>query len=156
MSRLVMYCGSESRRGDVAGMMARRGVAGDRLEFVPWQQWDGYIQTYHRIDIGLDPFPRGGGITTCDALMMGVPVITLAGKTAIGRGGCTVLNNVGLPQLVANSQEEYFALAGQAKQWIELRPTLRDKMLSSPLMDADAFTRDLEAVYRQLWKRWVA
>jgi predicted O-linked N-acetylglucosamine transferase (SPINDLY family) len=137
-------------------LLAQSGATSDRVEFVGWQRWDEYINTYHRIDVALDPFPRGGGITTCDALWMGVPVITLAGKTAIGRGGCTVLNNIGLPELIAGTEEEYLKLAMQAERWIKLRPSLRDKMLSSPLMDAAGFARDLEAIYRQMWKKWVA
>jgi protein O-GlcNAc transferase len=154
-SRLLIYCSSEPRRAEVRQRMAKLGVEAGRLEFVGWQDWDAYIRTYHRIDVGLDPFPRGGGITSCDALWMGVPVITLAGKNAMSRGGCSVLGNVGLPELVAQSAEDYVHLAKQAERWIELRPALREKMRSSPLMDAEGFARDLEAAYRWMWKKWL-
>jgi predicted O-linked N-acetylglucosamine transferase (SPINDLY family) len=154
-SHLLMYCGSEPRQREVIELLGHHGASPDRIEFVGWQQWNGYISTYHRIDVGLDPFPRAGGITTCDSLYMGVPVITLAGKTAIGRGGCTVLSNVGLPQLIASSQEDYLKLAMRAEEWTQLRPTLRERMRSSPLMDAKGFTHGLEAVYRIMWNKWV-
>ena len=77
-----------------------RGRA-DRVEFVGRQPWPQYIRTYHRIDIGLDPFPYNGGITTCDTLWMGVPVVTLSGRTAVGRAGRSILCNVGLADLIA-------------------------------------------------------
>ena len=67
----------------------------DRIEFVDKMPAADYFRTYERIDIGLDPFPYGGGTTTCDALWMGVPVVSLAGKTGVGRGGVSILSNIG-------------------------------------------------------------
>jgi len=155
-SHLLLYCPSLSRRQTVSDLFAARGIPPERVEFVAWQPWDQYIQTYHRMDIALDPFPRGGGITSCDAIWMGVPVITLMGKTAMGRGGCSVLGNVGLSELIAHTETEYVALAAQAERWIELRPTLRERMRASPLMDPAGFCRDLEGVYHQVWATWAA
>ena len=66
-----------------------------------------YYAQYEQIDIALDPFPYAGGTTTCDALWMGVPVVTLAGKTAVGRGGLSILSNIGLPELVGHTEDEY-------------------------------------------------
>ena len=63
------------------------------------------------MDVALDPFPYGGGITSCDALWMGVPVVTLSGETAVGRGGRSILSNIGLPELIAETPEEYLAKA---------------------------------------------
>ncbi len=71
------------------------GVSTERLEFLDKMPSAEYFQTYQRMDIALDPFPYGGGTTTCDALWMGVPVISLAGKTGVGRGGISILSNVG-------------------------------------------------------------
>ncbi len=82
-------------------MLAPRSFLADRVEFVGKQPWEDYIATLQRIDIALDPFPYGGGITTCDALWMGVPVVTLSGRTAVGRGGRSILSNAGLPELIA-------------------------------------------------------
>ena len=117
-----------------------------------------YIQSYQRIDIALDPFPHGGGTTTCDALWMGVPVISLAGQTAVSRAGLTILTNVGLTELVAGSLEEYVKiaadLAGDLPRLAALRAELRQRMQASPLMDAPRFARNIEAAYRQIWRRW--
>ncbi len=72
-----------------------------------------YFLTYEHIDIALDTFPFAGGTTTCDALWMGVPVISLAGQTSVGRGGVSILSNIGLPDMVASSVENYVVIAAQ-------------------------------------------
>ena len=117
-----------------------------------------YLQLYQEIDIALDPFPFAGGTTTCDALWMGVPVVSLLGNTAVGRGGFSILSNLGLTELVARSTEEYVqiaaALANDFSRMTELRTTLRPRMERSPLMDAPRFARDMEAAYRQMWMQW--
>jgi protein O-GlcNAc transferase len=129
-------------------------VTRDRIEYVPNQQWENYIDTYNRIDIALDPFPFNGGITSCDALFMGVPVVTLSGRTAVGRGGRSILSNIGLPDLVAYSPEQYLKiaseLAGDPARLESIRLSLRQKMQSSPLMDAKQFARDIEAVFARM------
>ncbi|HMD54934.1 MAG TPA: hypothetical protein VKJ65_10330, partial [Phycisphaerae bacterium] len=111
---------------------------------------------YNQIDIGLDTFPCGGGITTCDSLFMGVPVVSLSGRTAVGRGGRSILSNVGLPELIAQTPEEYkkiaVELAGDTARLAELRKTLRSRLQGSPLMDAKGFERDMEAAYRRMWR----
>ncbi len=138
----------------------RHGLAADRVEFVDRQTWEPYIRTYHRIDIGLDTFPYNGGITTCDTIWMGVPVITLSGQTPVGRGGQSILSNLGLGDLVASSPEQYvdlaMELAGDLSRLSELRRTLRERMRSSALMDAPRFTRNVEAAFRDAWRRWCA
>jgi protein O-GlcNAc transferase len=155
-SRLVVYCASEPQRRRLLERLGGHGVAAERVEFVGWQPWEEYMRTYNRIDVVLDPFPCGGGITTCDALFMGVPVISLVGKTAVGRSGSSVLSNLGLTELLARTPEEYRVLAARAVEWIALRPGLRERMRQSPLMDAAGFARDLEAIYRRIWKKWAA
>jgi protein O-GlcNAc transferase len=136
------------------------GVAADRVEFVPRRPWDQYTRTYHRIDIALDPFPYNGGITTCDALWMGVPVVSLSGQTAVGRAGRSILSNVGLHDLIANDSAQYVQraveLAGDVAKLGQWRSSLRQRMKSSPLMDAPRFARNVEAAYRQAWRRWCA
>jgi predicted O-linked N-acetylglucosamine transferase (SPINDLY family) len=116
------------------------------------------MRTYGRIDIALDPFPWGGGITTCEALWMGVPVVSLVGRTAVGRGGASILANIGVPELVAQTPEQYVqiaaALARDLPRLAELRRTLRARMQASPLMDAPRFARNVEAAYRQMWRNW--
>ncbi|HMD53796.1 MAG TPA: hypothetical protein VKJ65_04520, partial [Phycisphaerae bacterium] len=95
---------------------------------------------------------------TLDSLYMGVPVITLVGKTAVGRGGKSILTNVGLPELIAQTPEAYVEiavkLAGDLPRLAELRKTLRDRMKNSPLMDAKRFARNVEDAYRRMWIKW--
>ncbi len=138
--------------------MGEEGVDVDRLEFVDKQPWERYLATLQRIDIALDPFPYGGGITTCDALWMGVPVVTLSGQMAVGRGGRSILSNVGLPELIAETAEQYVViaakLAGDLSQLMQLRSGLRQRVERSPLRDPAGFARDLEAAYRAMWRRW--
>jgi predicted O-linked N-acetylglucosamine transferase (SPINDLY family) len=116
------------------------------------------VQTYERIDIAFDPFPWGGGITTFNALWMGVPVVTLAGQTTVGRGGASILSNLGEPKLIASTKQDYVQiatnLANDLPRLMELRHTLRQRMRASPLMDALRFARNMEAVYREMWRKW--
>ena len=106
----------------------------------------------------LDTFPYGGGTTTCDALWMGVPVVSLAGPAAVGRGGVSLLSNVGLPELVAEDCEQYVQIAAELARDLPrlsaLRATLRERMQASPLMNAPRFARGVEAAYRTMWQRW--
>ncbi len=91
---------------------------------------------------------------------MGVPVVSLAGQTAVGRGGVSILSNVGLPELIARTPEQYVRIAVELAQDLprlsELRGTLRDRMQASPLMNAPRFARNMEAAYRDMWQRWCA
>ena len=117
-----------------------------------------HLALYNRMDIGLDTFPYNGATTTCEAIWMGVPVITLAGQTHVSRLGASILSSVGLPELIAESSEDYLKkgvqLAGDPGRLRALRNNLRARMARSPLMDANGFTRSLEAAYRKMWQRW--
>ena len=117
-----------------------------------------YFEQFQQIDIALDPFPYPGGTTSCDGLWMGAPVVTLSGDTAVSRNGVSILSNIGLPELIARSTEEYVEIAIQVARDVtklgELRSTLRARMLASPLMDARQFARDLESAYRSMWRQW--
>ncbi len=160
LSRLLIHAPRGEYLSATRARFDRRGVAPDRVEFVDRQTWDPYMRTYHRIDIALDTFPYNGGITTCDALWMGVAVITLSGHTPVGRGGRSILHNVDLADLVAFNPEEYVnlavALAGDLPRLSGLRKTLRPRMQASPLTDAPRFARNVEAAYRDAWRRWCA
>ena len=98
------------------GFLAEQGISAERLVFVDFLPMAEYFGVYQRIDVALDPFPYGGGTTTCDALWMGVPVVSLAGQTAVGRGGLSILSNVGLPELVAHDAEQYVRIAVEIGQ----------------------------------------
>ena len=117
------------------------------------------MQTYSQIDIALDPFPYGGGITTCDALWMGVPPITLRGQTVAGRGGASILANLQLTDWIAQSPREYtqlvIARARDLPGLASLRSELRQKMGESVLMNGPKFAADVESAYRTMWLKWV-
>ena len=159
-SRLVLHAPVGNCRQEIRRAGAASGVDPRRLEFVDRLPFRQYLEQYHRIDIALDPFPFGGGTTSCDAVWMGLPVITLAGRTAVGRTGVSILMNLELPELIAHSQDEFIAiaarLAADLPRLSDLRSSLRARMQQSPLMDAPRFARDFEAALRQMWKSWIA
>ncbi len=139
---------------------ADRGVAAERLELVAWLPDQNHLALYDRVDIALDPFPYNGTTTTCEALWMGVPVVTLRGDRHAGRVGASLLTQIGLTDLIANSVETYVetaaALSGDPARLSDLRRSLRPRMAASPLCDAPAFARKIEAAYRTMWQHWCA
>jgi protein O-GlcNAc transferase len=157
-SRLLLHAHLGSHRNRVIERMTNHGIDASRIEFVPATDWQQYMQHHARLDIALDPFPYGGGITTLDGLWMGVPIVTIKAKTAVGRAGCSILHTLGLPDLIADSPEEYVKIASELAhdqpRLIELRSTLRQRMQRSPLTNAAEFARDMETVYRQIWQTW--
>jgi predicted O-linked N-acetylglucosamine transferase (SPINDLY family) len=113
-----------------------------------------------RTHLALDAYPYNGGATTCEALWMGVPVVSRAGRHGFSRSGASILNAIGLPELVAASDADYLQIAAaltndQARHGA-LRSGLRDRMRRSPLLDAAGFMRDLEGAYRQAWREHCA
>lgn len=159
-SHLLLFCPQGDHRPRVLAILTRHGVSADRIEFFTRGPYLQYFQAYHRIDIALDSFPYCGGTTTCDALWMGVPVITLSGNKPVARAGASILANAGLSNLVANSTQDYLRiaadLAADLPRLADLRRTLRSQMQSSPLMNTPTFTRQLESAYRQMWQAWCA
>ncbi len=119
-----------------------------------------HLETYARVDVALDPFPYNGTTTTCEALWMGVPVIALAGQVHRGRVGASILHYSGLDELLAQDVDAYvrkaLALAGDGQALVALRQSLRQRMASSTLMDAEAAVRDLENAYGEMWRRHLA
>ncbi|MCP3932757.1 MAG: tetratricopeptide repeat protein [Bacteroidetes bacterium] len=117
-----------------------------------------HLDLYNKVDICLDPFPYNGTTTTCEALLMGVPVITLHGEFHVSRVGASILHQVGLQELIAESQEEYIEramkLAGDKKRLQYYRQFLRDNLLESNLCDAKRFTKNMEDLFRNLWNSW--
>ena len=115
-----------------------------------------YLDEYMDMDIALDTYPYPGGGTTCEALYMGVPVVTRYGQRHGSRFGYSLLKNMGLGELTASSEEEYIriasALAGDRELLEGLHSSLRTMMQKSPLMDARGYVRDVEAAYEKIWK----
>jgi len=135
---LECFCG----HGILPERLLIQGVAGTRVE---------HLALYAKVDIALDTFPYHGTTTTCEALWMGVPVVTLAGNTHVSRVGVSLLHSVGLDDLIAENPSDYIAravsLANQPQRLVELREELRLMMARSPLMDAEGVTREVEAAY---------
>ncbi len=140
---------------------SRRGIAADRLELLSQDpSLAVHLGRYNDIDVSLDTFPYHGTTTTCESLWMGVPAITLEGPNHASRPGTSLLHNVGLADLVAQTPDDYAAkavqLAGDLPRLEDIRAGLRRRMLESPLMDGPSFAADMEAAYRQAWRMWCA
>jgi predicted O-linked N-acetylglucosamine transferase (SPINDLY family) len=157
-SRLLILCPEGIARERLRAFFGGQGITADRVECVGYMGREPYLRLYQRIDLALDPFPINGMTTTCDALWMGVPVLTLSGELPASRAGVSLLSNLGLEELAAHSEERYarlaVELAGSLPRLADLRATLRPRMLASPLMDAPRFARNVEAAYRFMWERW--
>ena len=157
-SRLVLkwYGMGEERPDWVHERFAGLGIDPKRIEALGFQK--NQYAAYLDIDLTLDPFPANGGTTSCDSLWMGVPVVTLAGETPFSRVGLCHLSNLGLQELVAHTPEDYeaivLALAHAPERLKRLREGLRERMAASPLVDGRRYTRNLEAAYRTMWRRW--
>jgi len=134
---------------------AAHGIDSKRLSLEGWEDRQKYFAAYNQIDITLDPFPFTGGTTSVESLWMGVPLVTLAGNTLISRQGVGVLMNAGLPDWIANDEEDYLAktvlFASDLDKLAMLRAGLRSQVLASPLFDAPRFARNIE---NALWNMW--
>jgi protein O-GlcNAc transferase len=135
------------------------GIAPERLLASPFDvDHAEHMQRYRGIDIALDSFPYNGTTTTCDAMWMGVPVVTLRGKRHAARVGASLLHAVGLDELIAEDADGYVdlavALAEDTVRLKDLHASLRDRMRASPLMDEARFVRNLEQLYRHAWTNW--
>jgi protein O-GlcNAc transferase len=119
-----------------------------------------HLARYSDIDISLDTFPYNGVTTSCESLWMGVPFVTLAGRTPSSRMGVSIATNLGHPEWIAQSRDEYVdkaaALASDTQHLNQMRLALRQALTDSPLMDTQAFARTLEAAYRGVWRDWCA
>ncbi len=163
-ARLVLKTKTLSESAVGAAIRARFAAAGvdaGRIELIEWSATlREHFEHYRRIDIALDPFPYNGTTTTCEALMMGVPVIALAGERHAARVSASILARLGLEVLVAPDPAGYLAraqaLALKPEAVANLRAGLRRRIAASPLADAAGYTRGLEAAYREMWRRWCA
>lgn len=144
-------------RAHVEQRFTNLGVAAERLILIPRASKNQFV-LYNQIDIALDPFPYNGGTTSFDTLWMGVPFVSLAGSRFTSRLGVTILNNAGLGELVASTEDEYVniasALALDVTRLDTMRAGLREQFAASPLMDVPRFTRHMEQAYREMWEIW--
>lgn len=149
---------TEEKARQLTNRFAAHGLPAERLILRPESDYLQMFEEYADIDIALDPFPYNGGMTTLDALWMGVPVVTLAGKSVVSRQSTSMLNNIGLEELFFPDVDSYVggavALALDNDRLTELRRDIRLRMSRSPLCDTEQFTRDLELLYRRMWLAW--
>jgi predicted O-linked N-acetylglucosamine transferase (SPINDLY family) len=143
----------------ITRVFADNGIASERIELLPLEPFmRNHLNLYSRADIGLDTFPYHGTTTTCEAMWMGVPVITMTGKSHVSRVGTSLLSNVGLTEFIAGSDDEYIDIAVKLSNDIErlktFRAGIRDMMISSPLADKERFIVNLEKLYREMWGNW--
>ncbi|HXE53973.1 MAG TPA: tetratricopeptide repeat protein [Tepidisphaeraceae bacterium] len=157
-SKLIVHSRMGRHREQTIEQVRSAGIDPARLSFAPFHSIREYFEQYNAIDIAFDTFPWAGGITTCDALWMGVPVISLPGERATSRGGLSILSNIGLPELAPSDPDRFVQvateLANDRPRHQNLRATLRERMRTSPLMDAPQFARDVESAYREMWRTW--
>jgi predicted O-linked N-acetylglucosamine transferase (SPINDLY family) len=148
-----------TRREEIHLYFVERGIGPDRLDLRHEMPAGGHLTVYGEIDVALDVFPWCGHTTACEALWMGVPVITLLGDRHAGRMTASVLMALGLDDWVARSPGHYLAIARRAADdWeglARLRSALRERVRQSPLCDGRGWTARLEDAYRDLWRRWV-
>lgn len=153
-ARLVLRAGpSGEARAHLAARCASCGIGPERLDLLT-PAAAAELTAYHHIDVALDPFPCGGAAAACDALWMGVPVLTVRGPDARGRQVASVLEALGVPEFVAEARDQLAPLAatwagGRAAR-ADLRAALRGLMRESPVTDVEAYVRHLEAVYQAL------
>jgi predicted O-linked N-acetylglucosamine transferase (SPINDLY family) len=160
-SRLLLkyyHLEEEARQASLRAWFAEEGIPSQRLVFVGSSLSTDYFDEYRLIDIALDPFPYNGGSTTLDALWMGVPVVTLAGRSPLQRTGASILTAVGLPDLVTHSPEQYVTTAVFFAQTVPKIPgsreNLRKAIQASPLMDEIGLVRSAENAFRDMWRTW--
>jgi protein O-GlcNAc transferase len=158
-SRLFLYAEGPGR--DITlRQLAAAGISSERVELGGRVSRRAYLERYQRIDIALDTFPFTGATTSLDALWMGVPVVTLTGGTSLHRAGTCLAMNLGLPELIASSEDDFVAkavaLASNLPRLATLRAELRTRLEASPLGDAPRFARNLEAAFRTAWQHYCA
>ena len=158
-SRLLLKSASmaqASNRENIEGFMAARGVAAERLRLQAWVAGKStHLEMYNEVDIALDPFPYNGATTTCEALWMGVPVVTLRGRTHTSRMGASILASVGREDCVTHTDAAYVAtaqrLAANLPALADWRATVREHLAGSELFDEAGFARHFEAALQRAW-----
>jgi predicted O-linked N-acetylglucosamine transferase (SPINDLY family) len=140
-----------------AEMFAAQAIDPGRVEFLGWSPHAELLAAYQDIDLALDPFPYSGGLTTCEALWMGVPVVTCPGETFASRHSLSHLTNVGLTETIAQDLDQYVELAvrlaGDLPQLAALRDGLRQRMAASPLCDGKRFAANLTYMMQRVWEQ---
>jgi predicted O-linked N-acetylglucosamine transferase (SPINDLY family) len=135
-----------------------RGIDSNRIEYLAYQPFELYLKKHHDVDILLDTQPWSGHTVACHGLWMGVPMLTIEGKTRAGRMVASILKTVGLLEWITNTHASYIEKAifwsKSLTQLAELRKVIRSRLINSYLYDGSVFTQKIEDIYRNVWKRW--
>jgi predicted O-linked N-acetylglucosamine transferase (SPINDLY family) len=139
---------------------AQEGISRKRLDFYPHSDINSYLTLHHQVDICLDTFPYNGGTTTLHALWMGVPTLTLAGRTAAGRSGAAILGHAGLETFVAHDAADFarkgLFWAGNLAALSDIRAGLRERFAKSAMHQPAMVAAGMESALRIMWQRWCA
>jgi predicted O-linked N-acetylglucosamine transferase (SPINDLY family) len=161
-ARLILKfkgCDDRTNAQRFAEAFAAHAIDPGRLEILGFSPHAELLAEYYRVDLALDPFPYSGGLTTCEALWMGVPVITCPGETFASRHSLSHLSNVGLTETIARDLDEYVelavSLAADQPRLAALRAGLRERMAASPLCDGKRFAANLTSMLRDVWEQWI-
>jgi predicted O-linked N-acetylglucosamine transferase (SPINDLY family) len=134
------------------------GIAPERASLLGPTSHLEHLATFGRIDVGLDPMPQGGGVSTAEALYMGVPIVALRGTTVAGRLTASVLSLLQMQDWVAETEDDYVRIATQKREDLDalagLRRQLRTRLTQSPYGDVENYVRAVERAYRSMWRRW--
>ena len=149
----------ESTRRHYLDMFSQNGISHKRIKMISYMPSTlGHMALYNKVDIGLDTFPYNGTTTTCEALWMGVPVITLCGNHHAARVSASLLTRIEMTELITQTEDEYVAkaveLAADLERLAELRACMRQCMMDSPLCNPESFARDVETAFRNMWNVW--
>ncbi|EHD22011.1 hypothetical protein BrE312_2631 [Brenneria sp. EniD312] len=138
--------------------LEKHGIVRERVRIEGSSPHKELLASYNDVDIALDPWPYSGGLTTCEAMAMGVPVVTLPGPTFAGRHSASHLVNAGMPELLANDWEQYInitvGIANDLNSLSVIRQHLRDILLSSPVCDGKRFAKHFSDAMRAIWQRY--
>ncbi len=139
----------------VRSTLSSHGVGESRIDLREKSPHVELLKTYGEVDVALDPFPYSGGLTTLEAMWMGVPVLTKTGHTFAGRHSTSHLSAAGLTDWIVKDDDAYVAAAkakaGDRDSLRTLRQSLRKRVTASPLCDAKSFTHSLERAYGEMW-----
>jgi protein O-GlcNAc transferase len=160
-SRLLLQAAGMDGRElgtSIKSYFLQKGVATQRIELRGWTGLADYLKLGQEADIALDPYPFNGGVTTCHALWMGLPVVTMRGRSAASRVGNSILTTVGLTELIADTPNQYreiaVGLATQLDHLEAMREGMRERLQRSKLLDGKGLTQEVEQAFRQMWLEW--